>query len=96
MSHVFPQVMLQLHIKHQTSSAYHPPFNGPMGAARFVCLCSHRPGPTCSRIGVCPHTGRVPVNRIKVGLAPRNAAGDLICVVLYECQDQFDSCFSRN
>ena len=29
--------------------------------SHFVCLCSGRPGPMCSGIGVCPCTGRVPI-----------------------------------
>ena len=51
-----------------------------------VCLCSLRPSPSCSGMGVCPHTGRFPPHWIKAGLAFER---DLLCVLLYDCQYHF-------
>ena len=57
-------------------------------ATRFVCLCSRRPGPDFSRMGVCPRTGCVPMYGIKGGLAWRDAEREreiLICALHHEC-----------
>ncbi|CAL8277113.1 unnamed protein product [Arctogadus glacialis] len=60
----------------------HLPPEGPrpevlLGRLRRQDLPLAEPGPTCSRMGVCLRTGCVPVNRIKVGLAWRDAGREI-------------------